>query len=219
MLRLTPTYTTSGDLYLENGLIVFRLGIWDGSKELAHFAVNSGARGLQTRQHLDVFQSPQALPGSNEPIPEGEYKVGGPEHAPGGSWGAGLGPIWYNLSPLRPGKRSAFGIHLDENRAQAPGSAGCIVFPTLKELQRFTSLYSPQLFSELVVDHGLGSVKKAQNTSAPKPPVASSKPSSTGIKMYFNENGAVIAIEETLAPGKYQIFSTAPAWVGKLVSK
>ena len=119
-LRLTPPLTEKGDLYLVNGLIAFRLGLWVNNKEIASLHVNSGAPGLQSKSDFRTFQDPKSRPGSSEPIPEGEYNLTNPEFATpnsySGSWGAGLGPVWIDIRPKRAGQRSAFGFHLDANR-------------------------------------------------------------------------------------------------------
>ena len=219
-LRLTPSRTASNDLYLENGLIAFRLGLWVSNREIASLHVNSGAPGLQAPSNLREFQDSNSRPGSSEPIPEGEYKVGPPEFATpnsySGSWGAGLGPVWFDLPPKRKGNRSAFGIHLDENRAFAPGSAGCVVTRTLEDLKTIVKWYDQYKFQELIVDLGLGSIQKP---SLPSPPVQPKPPAAPGFKIDINDKGSTLSVSETILPGSYQIFSNSPSWTGKLVRK
>ena len=150
-LRLTPGA-------VENGLITFRLALWVGDTERAHWPVNSGARGAQV---LRAYHDPQSRPGSLEPIPEAEYGVGVVEWAGGAgnwaaSWGPGLGPVW--ISIFDPGgSRGEFGFHLDSNRATSPGSAGCIVFSTQGRLESFLAAFREFGPQRLVVDYKLSS--------------------------------------------------------------
>jgi hypothetical protein len=212
-LRLTPSLDSSGNLVKENGLIQFRLGLWVNNTELDKLTVNSGAAGVQT---LRKFTDPNSLPGSLEPIPEGEYRVGPYEFARANdyaaSWGPGLGPVWFDLKPLSQGLRSDFGIHLDANRDYAPGSAGCVVTANLTGLRKIIEWQKAHGFSKLVVDHGLGSVSK------PKP-VAPAKPSNFPVKIDVNANGFSLTLTEDLKAGTYQLFSNSPSWTGKLVPK
>lgn len=223
MLRLTPSILPDGNFHYENGLLVFRLALWHQGKEVDSLPVNSGARGIQSRANLRVFEDPNSRAGSNEPIPEGEFNVGPPEFAVSnsysGSWGAGLGPVWFDLSPQRKGNRSAFGIHLDENRAFSPGSAGCIVTPTLEGLKKIVSWWDRYRFSRLVVDHNLGTITGPNPPSNTQQPPAQPPATNTDIKLFFNANGAVISVGETLQPGQYLIVSNGPSWDGKLVRR
>lgn len=95
-LRFTP-----GQSRTESGLIVFRLAVWEGKKELDHTWAVSGQPG---RQNLRLAR--QRHPGSMEPLGEGIYSLGDPDAIrkvnwasgiPGqysGTFGPGLGPCW-----------------------------------------------------------------------------------------------------------------------------
>jgi N-acetylmuramoyl-L-alanine amidase/uncharacterized protein YgiM (DUF1202 family) len=101
-------------------------------------------------------------PGTCRPLPQGSYSVGSVAWAGGkgnynASFGAGLGPVWVPVEPLFPTDRDDFGIHLDANRINRPGTAGCIGFTTVEELKRFVAWFddpdnAPQ---GLTVDWGL----------------------------------------------------------------
>lgn len=220
-LRLTPSRDSKGKLVLVDGLIAFRLGLWANGEEIDSLHVNSGAPGIQTEADLKLFGASNSRPGSMEPIPEGYYDVGPPEYATpnslSGSWGAGLGPVWFDLPSRQPGQRSAFGMHLDSNRANSPGSAGCIVTRSLKDLQTLIAWYSKHKPKLLVVDYKLGSVSnpaslKPETTTPPVPGPAS-------FKLDVNQNGMTLVVLEKLMPGLYSVFSDSPSWTGKLVKK
>lgn len=149
-----------------NGLYPLRLiRQRENGEDLGAITVRSGAPGKQTFRKAE--NSP---PGSMEPIPEGKYVLGILEWAGGpgnynASWGPGLGPVWVSIDPA-PGletRRASIGFHIDENRAYAPGSAGCVVFPDLPSLQKFVSWFSDAEGRpvSLTVDWGLGTVDTA----------------------------------------------------------
>lgn len=163
-LRLTPGAA-------ENGLITFRLALWVGGKASAHWPVNSGQPDLQ---HLRTYADPRSSPGNYEPIPEAEYDLGPVEWAGGkdnwaASWGNGLGAVWIQIHEPGGG-RGAFGIHLDANRAAAPGSAGCIVFRDQATMRDFLGFFSQHKPGALVVDYGLGTVPDAPALAAKPTP-------------------------------------------------
>lgn len=217
-LRLTPSRDAKGNLYLENGLIAFRLGLWVNGKEIDSVQVNSGGLGRQDEINLKTYLSTNSLAGSMEPIPEYRYKLGGPEFAvPNsytGSWGAGLGPVWFSIIPSPGGgNRSEFGIHLDENRSYAPGSAGCVVAPTVSALKKIVDWHSKYSFKELVVDHGLGTVSKPEVADKP------AKAKENKFKYFSNQSGTTLVVYETLEPGEYTLYSEGDGWSGKLVKK
>lgn len=172
-LRLTPGAT-------ESGLITFRLALWVDGKERAHWPVNSGTVGAQT---LRTYS--QSTPGRNEPIPEGKYGLGKIEWKGGAgnweaSWGPGLGPVWISIfDPLA----RAFGVHLDSNRANSPGSAGCVVFATRARMESFLAAFAEFRPDALIVDYGFGTV-----SGAPKPaeqPKSEESAPSTPVKEIF----------------------------------
>lgn len=126
----------------------------EGSTE--KWFVNSGAPGKQVFLQGGTGELPQTL----YPAPEGKYTVEDISWAGGkdnydASHGEGLGPVFVPFEPQFNTKRGAFGFHLDSNRANSPGSAGCMVFSTLDDLKSFVAAlrkYDPKLF---VVDWGL----------------------------------------------------------------
>jgi lysozyme len=71
------------------------------------------------------------IPGSMEPLPQGDYQVFDIAWAGGkDNWekshGAGLGPVFVPVVCPEEKRRGEFGIHLDYNRGTSPGTAGCI---------------------------------------------------------------------------------------------
>lgn len=210
-LRLTPGATA-------DGLVTFRLGLWRDAKELQSWAVNSGARGAQV---LRTYEDPQSRPGNLEPIPEEIYGLGQVEWSAGSgnwsaSWGAGLGPVW--ISILDPGgSRGEFGFHLDANREQSPGSAGCIVFANRAGLESFLAAFSQHKPQRLVVDYGRGTVPGAPKVGDPAPKPERT-PMANGVRVWCNDRGLVLDVTANLPAGRYQLYSDG-TWNGKLVAK
>lgn len=118
--------------------------------------VVSGAPG---RQNFRTRANAQR--GRLEPIPEGEYDLGPLEWAGGPGnydryWSGALGPVWVTIDPERD-----IGFHLDANAASgSPGTAGCVGFRTVRDLQSFVNWWSISPFGRLVVDWGLGTIGK-----------------------------------------------------------
>lgn len=220
-LRLTPSLDSTSNLVKKDGLIVFRLGLWVDGKEVDHLAVYSGAPSRQSKSNLKTALNPSSIPGSLEPIPEGEFSVGGYEFAVpnsyAGSWGPGLGPVWFQLTPPAGTRRGDFGIHLDENKSYAAGSAGCVVTSSVEDLKTIVEWQKKYRFNKLVVDYGLGTVKKPVVNTPIEPPVE--KEESSAFKIYINENGATLVLNSKLEPGEYHIFSSQTGLVGKLLKK
>lgn len=133
-----------------DGLLRFKLEGMRGGKALATWTVFSGTRGAQ------VIDRPESdWPGSNRPIPHGLYKVGPVEQSPKGNWGPGLGPTWVSLDPALPrNKRSAIGLHQDSNYQVSPGSAGCVVHPSLATITQICDWLSKNQVKYLLVDYG-----------------------------------------------------------------
>lgn len=128
------------------------------------FTVFSGQPYAQKFRRAD---DPQAIPKSNEPIPEGYYDgdqvewANGQENTWSGSFGAGVGNAWASIIPRQAMKRGAFGFHLDDNKDYAPGSAGCIVFWTPEEYMEWAAWRKKQPgLVELIVQWGLGLVQE-----------------------------------------------------------
>jgi len=71
------------------------------------------------------------IPGSMEPLPQGEYAIHDIEWAGGkDNWvvshGPGLGPVFIPIVCREEKRRGEFGIHIDYNRSSSSGTAGCI---------------------------------------------------------------------------------------------
>lgn len=177
LLVLTKTNSNEGGLQL---LKLARIDSATG-KEIDHVQVVSGQPG---RQRFRTGR--ESVAGSMEPIPEGTFVVGGPEWAGSvgdfeASWGAGLGPLFFDISNA-PGfstERSALGFHLDANRGVSPGSAGCVVFRNRPDLVTFLGWFSDRRHApkKMTVDWGLGTVKSFTGTDvAARAEVAANKP-------------------------------------------
>jgi predicted chitinase len=120
-------------------LTCLELQYFENSELFGVLPCSSGAPG-----HQSFRVGRDSRSGSNEPLPQGEYRVGDIVWASGqkdnweASWGPGLGPIWIDLRYISPGRtdRSAIGIHLDANLSWSPGSAGCLVFHSIRDLKK-----------------------------------------------------------------------------------
>jgi len=112
----------------------------------------SGLAGAQLfRKGVD------SIAGSGEPLPQGNWRVGGIEFVNGknnysGSWGSGLGPVWVGVEPLFRTRRSAIGFHRDDN---SPGTLGCIGMANTEDLKKLVELLRRHDPKELVVDWGI----------------------------------------------------------------
>ncbi|QQG31348.1 lysozyme [Cyanophage S-2L] len=156
-LLLTRTRQIDG-----RGLELLRLQRMHGSVSKGDLLTVSG----QARNQ--VFRTgASSKSGSMEPIPEGLWRVENIAWAGGkdnynASWGEGLGPASVPLTWLGPGKtgRSAIEAHLDSNQNVFPGTAGCIGFRSLADLQTFIGWLRADDPRELTVDWGLGTVPK-----------------------------------------------------------
>lgn len=152
-LRLTPTDKRYPTGHIMFKLALVRYGDW---VELDHVFLKSGAAG---RQQLELGKV--AIPQSYKPIPEGYYRMSGPEWKAGvgnwnASWGKGLGPLWFRINKIDPKQtaRDDFGIHLDP---EADGTAGCIGAQDRATLEKI--LTWDVAGKVLTVNHGLKSVE------------------------------------------------------------
>nr|WP_315862947.1 MULTISPECIES: glycoside hydrolase family protein [unclassified Thermosynechococcus] len=119
----------------DNGLIRWNLWLVNGDRRVDRVNVYSGAPSAQI-----LNSGSSDYPGSLRPIPPGKYHLGQIEYNPQG-WGAGIGHYWIDLIPFpdtQTYQRSGFGIHLDANywTPNGRGSAGCLVTPHQKDLDR-----------------------------------------------------------------------------------
>lgn len=108
-----------------NGFRVFRLQLVNDGKTVDQVSVLSGGGYTQD----ESFVRPENdYSGSMRCLPEGVYAIGPVEDAGSGqSWGEGLGRYWISINNVNPqNNRANFGIHLDDNAAYSPGSAGCV---------------------------------------------------------------------------------------------
>lgn len=179
-LRLTKTGAQDS-----RGLQLLRLALWDDGREVDRILVVSGQRSAQ------VFRrGPDSQTGSDEPLPEGDYRLGDPDAINGvnwasgvpgnfaGDWGEGLGPFWVAVHP-GPGlrtSRAALGIHLDANAEYAPGTIGCVGIRSMTDLIRVASWFHDEDWPKtMVVDWGLGTVSKPE-----------ASPSTRVVKVFLN---------------------------------
>lgn len=152
-LRRTKTRVTT-----PAGLEVLELSRVVDGIVLDKLPVTSGAPG---RQRFETGARSQA--GGLTPLPEGRYRIGPVEWAGGkGNWAKawpdpGLGPVWIGIEYEAPGRtaRSALGFHLDANIATAPGSAGCVVLATRKDLETLIRWLEGSSIKQMFVDWGL----------------------------------------------------------------
>jgi hypothetical protein len=198
-LRLTPTRDAKGNLvYNEHGLIVFRLGLWVGGREIGKIPAVSGQAYNQALLTCRERES-----GNGGPLGEGVYNLGDSDSHPtrrinwaGGvgnyqaSHKPGLGPLWVGIHahPDYPGNAVALGLHADWNRdAGAPGTIGCVGIDSVPgdvaDLKTVAAWFSQYDIAHLVVDYGLGTVPRpATAEPEPKP-----KPARTAwTKLYAN---------------------------------
>lgn len=230
ILRLTDTGNREA-----NGLRILGLDLYVDGRITESWLVNSGQADAQ---ELLTYLDPQSYSGDYRPIPEDVYNVGrlafqGGKFDWADSWGAGLGDFWAPIDRAKGvTKRGSFGFHWDENRATAPGSAGCVVFPTKAAVEDFVKAMRKYDPAQLVVDWGLGTVPGAPATkqtqsaapqktaSAPKesPKGTSAAPQAIFITPYINDNGAVVDFAARVEPGQYRIYTTTDGRL-KLIKK
>ncbi|MDG2990558.1 glycoside hydrolase family protein [Candidatus Synechococcus calcipolaris G9] len=156
-LRFQPTAIT------DNGLIRWHLSLMNGDRPVDQINAYSGAVGAQA-----LNTGAGDFPGSLRPLPPGKWKIGPIEDA-GSSWGPAIGRYWIDLLPM-PGTqthgRSAFGIHLDANyhAPRGRGSAGCIVTPVSKDLERVLGWLRAQARPEFLLCSHDQPIPKGQAT-------------------------------------------------------
>jgi GH24 family phage-related lysozyme (muramidase) len=156
-LQLTKTGRRNG-----NGLELLDLAYVVDGKAVGTLQVVSGAPGHQAfRKGVD------SRSGSLEPLPEGRWGVSDIAWAGGrdnynASWGPGLGPASVPLRFLGPAttERSAIEMHFDANHGTSPGTAGCVGFQSIADLQAFIGWLRKSDPRDLFVDWGLGTCPK-----------------------------------------------------------
>jgi hypothetical protein len=134
-----------------HGLERLLLQTYDANGRLVYqTTVNSGVRSQQGRFGPGGATGPR----SYAPLPFGRYRIGG--EAPGDGTD-GVGRVFIPLNPTFPtGGRGNFGFHWDANRAVKPGSAGCVVFETLADFNKFRDALRASGANELIVDQTMG---------------------------------------------------------------
>jgi lysozyme len=101
---------------------------------------------------------------SNEPLPEGLWRIGdikwagGKDNYYGDVWNNGLGPAKIRLQYQGPDRteRSAIEIHIDWNRGRAPGTAGCVGVRNIADFKRLVAWLRDTDPRDLYVDWNLG---------------------------------------------------------------
>ena len=89
----------------------------------------------------------KSVSGSFEPLPEGKWYIhdihwaGGKDIYNGVTMGSGIGPVTVRIDYKGPGRtrRSAIEIHIDWNRRNSPGTAGCIGIYDIADYKTFVS--------------------------------------------------------------------------------
>jgi lysozyme len=139
-------------------------------------AVLGSVNAVSGQSWAQVFRTAkESKSGSYEPLPEGLWKVEYPNKGTNGvEWAGGvagdystywepaLGPVWLGIVPQEGFEtdRKYIGIHLDGNRWESPGTAGCLGITTMSDLKKFVSWFSSVKTAPrvVVVDWGLGSL-------------------------------------------------------------
>lgn len=133
--------------YVKNGVVTDLLEVYSGSPSRQVFRT-----GVQSRQ------------GSFEPLPEGRWRIepiawrDGSDNYDGHIWEAGIGPVSVPLVYVGPGHtaRGNIEIHIDWNRAAAPGTAGCVGIRSRADYKRLVTWLRETDPQDLYVDWGLG---------------------------------------------------------------
>jgi murein DD-endopeptidase MepM/ murein hydrolase activator NlpD/muramidase (phage lysozyme) len=115
-----------------NNLEILKLTVHDKSgNPLGTYNVNSGIASTQTK-FGGAFTT---AAGSKAPVEFGEFRIGQPVATVENQ--AALGRTFIPIDPTFETNRSAIGFHVDGDRSTAAGSAGCIVFATTAEFDKF----------------------------------------------------------------------------------
>jgi lysozyme len=137
-------------------------------------------KAVSGRSHTQHFRTAKdSQTGSLEPLPEGLWKVEYPSKGINGVewageandyntyWSSALGPAWVGIVPKEgfETSRKAIGFHLDGNKEQSPGTAGCLGITTVSDLKKFVGWFSSADTAPrtVVVDWGLGTLPKTFN--------------------------------------------------------
>jgi lysozyme len=156
-LRLTKTMTKDPAGCYRLKLDYFRSGSLTDS-----MFVNSG----QPRRQF-FRTGPDSVRGSYEPLPEGRWRIrdiiwaGARDVYDKRVHKEGIGPakIPLDFDPKSGTRRDAIQIHIDWNRANAPGTAGCVGVYSVADFRRLVGWLRESDPKHLYVDWGLGSVE------------------------------------------------------------
>ena len=158
-LRLTKTSKRD-----RHGLTVLVLEYIKNGAVVGSLNVNSGAPG---RQSFRIGTA--SVPGSLEPLPEGQWKIhtiawaDGRDNYNGQVFSSGLGPFSTPLTYVGPGStsRSAIEIHIDFNQnSGALGTAGCVGIQSIGDYKILVGWLRDTNPENLYVDWGLGTTPK-----------------------------------------------------------
>jgi murein DD-endopeptidase MepM/ murein hydrolase activator NlpD/type IV secretory pathway VirB6-like protein len=105
------------------------------------------------RPDLKPVERSKDYSGSKRPVPQGVIRIGNVDRNNKGDW-AGVGDIWIPFNDADTSPRAAVGFHLDNNRASAPGTAGCIAAIDKAGIQTIANWVEGGA-KTLIVDHGL----------------------------------------------------------------
>lgn len=138
---------------------------------VGRLVVNSGG---PDRQHFRTLAD--QVEGEREPIPEGVYADMLPLEFASGRWGdySARFPSIDSPISLKIYVRRAIEFHLDGNRRWAPGSAGCVVFRSVADMETFVSWFEndPHMMTSLWVNWRLGTVHYPPGLAIPPLPKA-----------------------------------------------
>lgn len=141
-VTLSPESTATGERLLNfdlvvNGQIVQRLQAISGKAERQYFR-----RGLESRS------------GSHEPLPQGVYRIGAVDRAPGLS--QAIGDTFIPITPQFSTQRRLLGIHRDADRAiGGAGTEGCLGLFTQQDIDTVANFVMTYRVKTLVVNYGL----------------------------------------------------------------
>lgn len=121
--------------------------------------------GLPNRQFFR--KGKDSIPLSYEPLPEGKWAIHNIEFKAGKDvyddkiWSGAIGPAKIRLDYVPPNgtRRSAIEIHLDWNKTNSPGTAGCIGLNSISDFKKLVGWLRETDPRDLYVDWGLGSVE------------------------------------------------------------
>lgn len=137
--------------YDEHGLEKLVVKTFDkAGNAISALVANSGIRSTQG----NFGQQARDVSGTNNPLPYGRYAIGETVAAPNIP---GYGRQTTILSPKFETARAGIEAHVDGNRANSPGSAGCLVFKNEQEWALFQKALRESGANELIFKEGKAS--------------------------------------------------------------